>query len=83
MNEITDSELRTICYTTLVRRVGPVNAGRFIVMISREPRDYTRWRETHYMGEGETIHELGEKIMAYAAMISEKNCEQCDSIKAP
>ena len=55
MNEMTDSELRTICYTTLVGRVGPVNTERFIVMMNREPRDYTRWRETHYMGEGETI----------------------------
>ena len=70
MNEMTDSELRTICYTTLVGRVGPVNTERFIVMMNREPRDYTRWRETHYMGEGETIQELGEKIMAYSATMA-------------
>ena len=72
MNEMTDSELRTICYTTLVGRVGPVNTERFIVMMKREPRDYTRWRETHYTGEGETIQELGEKIMAYAATMAER-----------
>ena len=72
MKEMTDSELRTICYTTLVGRVGPVNTERFIVMMNREPRDYTRWRETHYTGEGETIQELGEKIMSYAAMRAER-----------
>ena len=37
-----------------------------------KPRDYTRWRETHYTGEGETIQELGEKIMAYAATMAER-----------
>lgn len=70
MNEMTDSELKTICCTTLIGRVGPVNTERFIVMMNREPRDYIRWRETHYTGEGETIQELGEKIMAYAATMA-------------
>ena len=72
MNVMTDSELRTICFATIVGRVGPVNAERFIALMNREPRDYTRWRETHYTGEGETIRELGEKIMAYSAAMTER-----------
>ena len=66
MNVMTDSELRTICFATIVGRVGPVNAERFIALMNREPRDYTRWRETHYTGEG------GEKIMAYSAAMAER-----------
>jgi len=33
--------------------------------MSREPRDYTRWRESQFNEEGETIYELAEKIKAY------------------
>ena len=31
----------------------------------REPRDYTKWRESQFNEDGESICELAEKIKAY------------------
>lgn len=81
MNAMTDSELRDLCFTVLVGRVGPVNAERFIALMNREPRDYTRWREGHFPGEGESIRELGAKIMAHAA--ASRGQRAADSSLAP
>ena len=32
----------------LSERLGPVDAERFIVLLRREPFDYTQWRQTLY-----------------------------------
>ena len=65
MTTRTDSELKSFCYKALVDLVGPIDMERFIVLVNREPRDYTKWRETHFNEDGETIYELAEKIKAY------------------
>lgn len=61
----TDSELKTYCFKALVELVGHVDMERFIALVNREPHDYTKWRETQFNEDGETIYELAEKIKAY------------------
>lgn len=61
----TDSELKTYCFNALVGLVGHVDMERFIVLLNREPRDYTKWRESQFNEDGETIYDLAEKIKAY------------------
>ena len=63
---MTDSELRTICLSALVDRVGYLGAERFVVMMNREPQDYAEWRKNQFDDDGETIEELGEKISRYS-----------------
>ncbi len=63
--QMTDAELKATCFEALTSLVGHVGMERFIVMMNREPRDYTKWRETHFSEDGETIEELAEKIKAY------------------
>ena len=65
MNTRTDSELKCVCFNALVKLVGHVDMERFIVLMNREPRDYTKWRETQFNDDGETIYELAEKIKTY------------------
>ena len=65
MTTRTDSELKTYCFNALVGLVGHVDMERFIVLMNREPRDYTKWRETQFNEDGESIYELAEKIKAY------------------
>ena len=65
MRTRSDGELKTLCFNALTELVGHVDMERFIVMMSREPRDYTKWRESHFNDADETIEELGEKIKAY------------------
>lgn len=61
----TDSELKAFCFKALVDLVGHVDMERFIVLMNREPRDYTKWRESHF-NEDADIHELAEKIRAFS-----------------
>ena len=63
---MTDRELRTVCFGALVDRVGYLGAERFVVLMNREPQDYTEWRKNQFIDEDETIEELGEKIRAYS-----------------
>lgn len=65
MRTRSDVELKSICFNALAKLVGHVDMERFIVMMSREPRDYTLWRQSQFCDGDETIEELGEKIMAY------------------
>lgn len=63
---MTDSELKHTCFGALTALVGHVGMERFIVLLNREPRDYTKWRATHFCDDGETLEQLAEKIRAYA-----------------
>ena len=65
MTTRTDSELKSVCFNALIKLVGHVDMERFIVLMNREPRDYTKWREAQFSEDGETIYELAEKIKAY------------------
>lgn len=62
---LTDAELKHACFGALTALVGHVGMERFIVLLNREPRDYTKWRETHFCDDGETLDQLAAKIKAY------------------
>ena len=66
MKTMTDNELLTLCFDTLVERVGYVGTERFIAVMNREPEDYTLWLENQ-PDEEESIEELGAKIMEFEA----------------
>lgn len=61
MTRRTDSELKAYCFNALVGLVGHVDMERFIVLMNREPRDYTKWRESQFNEDGESIYELAEE----------------------
>ena len=61
----TDTELKSYCFKALVELVGHVDMERFIVLLNREPRDYTKWRESQFNEADEDIYDLAEKIRAY------------------
>ena len=66
MTRIPDNELRTLCFSVLVDRVGHLDTERFVAMISRSSEDYTTWHRRHF-DNGESARELGEKVKAFAA----------------
>ena len=68
MQTINDSELLSQGFTMLVKTFGDVNAERFIVLLNREPHDYTKWREQH-MYIGETVRETAARAKAAAARL--------------
>jgi hypothetical protein len=53
----------------LSEHLGLVDTERFVALISREPFDYTEWRQT--LDEGITsVRELSKKAMEYQGKIS-------------
>lgn len=70
MQTINDSELLSQGFMTLVKTFGDVNAERFIVLMNREPHDYTKWREQH-MYIGESVRETAARAKAAAARLDE------------
>jgi len=65
MRTMSDNELRTTCFNALVKQVGYLGTERFIVLMNRNPEDYTAWHERQPDVE-ESIEELGAKIMAFS-----------------
>lgn len=61
----TDTIVKQEGMEALVSALGYVDAERFIVLITREPFDYTRWRENH-LDNACSVRELSEKAMKYA-----------------
>ena len=57
---ITDDKLRADGFTVLVKALGDVNAERFIMLMNREPFDYTEWRRDNLF-VGETVDSLMDK----------------------
>ena len=52
----------------LIAKLGYVDAERFIVLITKEPFDYTKWREQS-MDEGLSVRQLSKKAMIYSKNI--------------
>ena len=72
-NVITDDKLRADGFTVLVKALGDVNAERFIMLMNREPFDYTEWRKDNLF-VGETVDSLMDKAEEiYGDIYSEKN----------
>lgn len=64
----TDTVLKQEGINALISKLGYVDAERFIVLISREPFDYTKWRG-QYLDEGLTVRELSKKAVSYSKNI--------------
>lgn len=61
----TDTLVKQEGMEALISRLGYVDAERFIVLIMKEPFDYTKWREDN-LDDGLDVRELSRKAMQYA-----------------
>ena len=61
----TDTIIKQEGMDALISKLGYVDAERFIVLLSREPFDYTKWREQH-LDNDLSVKELSQKAMAYS-----------------
>ncbi len=61
----TDAIVKQEGMNALIAKLGYVDAERFIVLLSREPFDYTKWREQN-LDDAESVRELSQKAMAYS-----------------
>jgi hypothetical protein len=46
--QLTEQELRQQAVRALTERLGPVEALRFLALVSREPFDYQEWRRKYF-----------------------------------
>ncbi len=61
--KISDNELTMRGMNLLKAEFGPVDAERFVYVMTRDGFDYTEWQKDLF--KGETVRSLGEKIMAF------------------
>ena len=58
--QLTDQELRRQAVQALSDSLGPVDALRFLALISREPFDYQEWRREYFSRYG--VDDLLEEV---------------------
>lgn len=46
--KLNEQELRQQAIQVLAERLGPVEALRFLALVSREPFDYQKWRKKYF-----------------------------------
>lgn len=63
----TDTIVKQEGMNALIANLGYVDAERFIVLMSKEPFDYTKWRELH-LDEDLNIRQLSKKAQEYSQM---------------
>lgn len=61
----TDAVIKQEGINALISQLGYVDAERFIVLITKEPFDYTKWRE-QALDDGLNIRQLSQKAMQYS-----------------
>lgn len=61
----TDTVVKQEGINALISKLGYVDAERFLVLINREPFDYTKWRERG-LEEELSVRKLSKKAMAYS-----------------
>lgn len=61
----TDTVIKREGMHALIAQLGYVDAERFIVLINKEPFDYTKWRD-QYLDENLDVRQLSKKAMGYA-----------------
>ena len=61
--KISDNELTMRGMNLLKDEFGPVDAERFVYVMTRDGFDYTEWQRDLF--QGETVKSLGEKMMAF------------------
>jgi hypothetical protein len=55
--QLSETELRRQAVQALSDSLGPVDALRFLALVSREPFDYKEWRR-EYFSRYQDVHEL-------------------------
>ena len=68
----TDTVVKHEGLRALIDSLGYVDAERFIVLMNKEPFDYTEWRRTH-LDQSMSIRELSAAVEEYAAKLHGKN----------
>lgn len=58
---ITDTEIRLNGYKALQKKLGNVMAERFILLVSKEPFDYTEWQKN--LWNDKSIEEISSNAM--------------------
>ena len=61
--KISDNELTMRGMNLLKEEFGPVDAERFVYVMTRDGFDYTEWQRDLF--KGETVRSLGEKMKAF------------------
>jgi len=61
MTPITDTEVKQKGLGALIDALGEVDAERFIMLLNREPFDYTQWQKNIYSNLD--VHELSKRAM--------------------
>lgn len=61
----TDTIIKQEGINALISKLGYVDAERFIVLITKEPFDYTKWREQS-LDEGLSVRQLSREAMKYS-----------------
>lgn len=61
----TDAVIKQEGINALISQLGYVDAERFIVLITKEPFDYTKWRE-QALDDGLNVRQLSQKAMQYS-----------------
>lgn len=60
MKQSTDNELAVKCMNILMDAVGPVDAERFVSIVTNDSFDYTEWQQNLF--KDETVESLFEKV---------------------
>lgn len=60
---LTEQELREQAVRALADRLGPVDALRFLALVSREPFDYQQWRKEYFSHYD--VDELLEEVRSH------------------
>ena len=60
MKQTTDNMLAVKCMNILMDAVGPVDAERFLSIVTNDSFDYTEWQRGLFAGE--TVESLFEKV---------------------
>jgi hypothetical protein len=63
--QLTEQELRRQAVQALSDRLGPVDALRFLALISREPFDYQEWRREYFTQSN--VDELLDEVRKHHA----------------
>jgi hypothetical protein len=63
--QLTEQELREQATRALADKLGPVEALRFLALVSREPFDYQRWRNDYFSHL--SIDELLDNVQKHQA----------------
>jgi hypothetical protein len=63
--QLTEQELRAQAIKVVADKLSPVEALRFLALVSREPFDYQRWRQDYFSHL--TIDELLDDVQKHQA----------------